>query len=157
LKVHVKQGDKVKAGQVLFDLDASDQKSAIASAQAKVAAARARAQAARATHAEIDQQLGREKRLAASGAVPQATVDDLAARARSLDEQVRAAEAEAQAAEAEVKALGVGLRNLTIDAPIDGTILSRPVEPGTIVGPQTEALVEMADFSTIVVETDVPE
>jgi len=100
-RVRVKQGDDVKAGQVLFELDAADQRSAIASAQAKAAAARARAQVARANHAEIAQQVEREKRLAATGAVSQSSVDDLVARARALDEQVKAAEAEAQAADAE--------------------------------------------------------
>ncbi len=156
-RVLIKQGDKVKAGQVLFELDAADQKSAIASAQARVAASRARAQAARANLAEIQQQLEREKRLAASGAIPQATADDLAARARALDEQVKAAEAEAQAANAEVNALAVGMKNLTITAPINGTVLNKPTDAGEVVGPASSALVELADFQSLVVETDVPE
>src|SRR5262249_13959223 len=156
-KVHVKQRDTVKAGALLFELDAADQKSAIASAQARVAAARAKAIAARANYTEVNQQLERENRLAKAGAIPQATADDLAARAKALEEQARAADAEAQASDAEVAALGVGLKNLTISAPIDGTILTRPVEPGTVVGPQNDALLEIADFSSLVVETDVPE
>jgi RND family efflux transporter MFP subunit len=156
-RVHVKQGDTVKAGALLFELDPADQRSAIASAQAKVAAARAKTIAARANYTEVNQQLEREKRLAQAGAIPQATADDLAARAKALEEQARASEAEAQASDAEVAALSVALRNLTISAPIDGTILTRPVEPGTVVGPQNDALVEMADFSSLVVETDVPE
>src|SRR5580700_905997 len=41
-RVHIKEGDKVKAGQVLIDLDPSDQRSLVASAQARVAGSRAR-------------------------------------------------------------------------------------------------------------------
>lgn len=41
--VLVKEGDVVKAGQVLAELEDADQKSAIASAEARVASARARA------------------------------------------------------------------------------------------------------------------
>ena len=156
-KVLVKQGDKVKAGQVLFELDAADQRSAVASAQAKVLASRARAQASRASVAEIEQQLVREKKLAASGAIGGSTVDDLAARVRSLQELVKAAEADAQAAEAEVSALAIGLHNLTITSPITGTAMTKPADAGDIVGPSTPALVELADLTSIVVESDVPE
>src|SRR5579862_6550004 len=52
-KANVREGSVVKAGQVLFELDASDQRVAVASAQARVAAARARAATARAQRAEI--------------------------------------------------------------------------------------------------------
>src|SRR5580704_18022394 len=47
-QTNVHEGSKVTAGQVLFVLDASDQRTQIASAQARVAAARARSSAARA-------------------------------------------------------------------------------------------------------------
>lgn len=156
-KTLVKQGDKVKAGQVLFELDAADQRSAVAAAQARVAASRARTQASRASVSESELQLVREKRLAASGAIATASVDDLAARVTSLKESVKAAEADAQASEAEVTALAVGLRSLTIASPIDGTAVSRPSDPGDVVGPATPALVELADFNSLVVESDVPE
>lgn len=119
-KANVREGSQVKAGQILFELDASDQRVAVASAQARVAAARARAATARAQLAEIVQQRDREKRLADTGAVSQATADDLAARAKSLEEQVRAADADVTAAQAEVNALSTNLANTTIRAPSTG-------------------------------------
>jgi HlyD family secretion protein len=61
-RVLVKEGDVVKSGQLLAELEDADQKSAIASAEARVAAARARAEAARATLPEVKQQLDREKK-----------------------------------------------------------------------------------------------
>jgi len=153
---NVREGSVVKTGQVLFELDASDQRVAVASAQAKVAAASARTATARAQLAEIVQQRDRERRLAESGAVSQATADDLAARVKSLEEQVRAADADVAAAQAEVAALATNLGNTTIRSPIDGTVTTKPLLTGDVVSPGT-SMAHIADFSSIVVETDVPE
>jgi RND family efflux transporter MFP subunit len=155
-KANVREGSQVKAGQVLFELDASDQRVAVASAQARVAAAKARAATARAQLAEIVQQRDREKRLADTGAIAQATADDLAARAKSLEETVHAADADVTASQAEVTALSTNLANTTIRAPIDGTVINKPLLPGDVVSPGT-SMAKIADFSSIVVETDVPE
>lgn len=169
-KVRAREGDTVKLGEILFELDPSDQKSAILSAQARVAAARARAasararaQAARANVVEQKQQLDRHKKLAASGAEPASEAEDSEARVKALDEQARAADVEASAADAEiaaaqaeVAALNVGLGNLTIAAPIDGTAMTKPVEVGDVVTPGME-LIELADFNSLLVEVDVPE
>lgn len=155
-KASIREGSTVKAGQVLFELDASDQRVAVASAQARVASARARAATARAQLAEIVLQRDRERRLAETGAVAAATADDLAARAKSLDEQVHAADADVAASQAEVAALSTNLANTTIRAPIDGKVVTKPVERGDVVNPGT-SMAKIADFASIVVETDVPE
>ena len=155
-RVAVHEGEVVKSGQILFELDAADQKSAIASAQARVASARARVMASRANVAEIDMQHERQKKLVASGAVASATAEDLGARADALRAQVKASEAEVYAAQAEVDALGVGLKSTTIPSPIDGTALTKPAQVGDVVSPGA-VLVELADFATLLIETDVPE
>jgi HlyD family secretion protein len=155
-KANVREGTVVKAGQLLFELDASDQRVAVASAQARVAAARARAATARAQLAEIVLQRDREKRLADTGAIAQASADDLAARAKSLEEQVHATDADVSASQAEVSALATNLANTTIRAPIDGTVIAKPLLAGDVVSPGTP-MAKIADFTSIVVETDVPE
>jgi HlyD family secretion protein len=155
-RVHIKEGDKVKAVQVLIDLDPSDQRSLVASAQARVAGSRARVATARAQLAEIVLQRDREKRLADTGAVSQATADDLTARVTSLQEQVKAAEADVAASQAEVNALGVNLDNFTIRALIDGTVMAFLTQPGDVLSPGV-AVSKVDDFASILVETDVPE
>jgi HlyD family secretion protein len=155
-KSNVREGSVVKQGDVLFVLDASDQRTQVASSQARVAAARAREATSRAQLAETELQLAREQMLAASCAVGTATADDLAARAKSLSEQVHATEADVAASQTEVTALSVNLANTTIRAPIDGTVMTKPLQPGDVVNPGT-SMARMADFNSIVVETDVPE
>jgi RND family efflux transporter MFP subunit len=155
-KANVVEGSVVKRGDVLFELDPSDQRTQVASSQARVAAARARAATSRAQLAETQLQLQREQKLAATGAVGAATADDLALRVKSLEEQVHATDADVAASQTEVTALAVNLANTTIHAPIDGTVLTKPLQPGDVVTPGT-SMVKLADFTSIVVETDVPE
>lgn len=155
-KTNVREGEHVSSGAVLFELDPSDQKSAVASAQARVLAASARAQTARANLADVKQQLERQKKLVASGTVPQATVDDLAARYDATEATVKAADAETAAAQAEVGALATTLDSFRVLAPIEGTATTKPSEVGDVVSPMT-VLVELVDFKSLLVETDVPE
>jgi HlyD family secretion protein len=156
--VRVREGESVREGQPLFELETADVESAIASARARAAAAMARVAAAKATLAEAATQAERQARLASAGAVPVATADDLAARVRSLEAQARAQEAEVAAAEAEVRALVITRGNYRVIAPMDGTILTKPAQVGDVVNPgMTGPLVELADFASLLVETDVPE
>lgn len=155
-KVTIKEGDVVKAGQVIAELDDADQRSAIASGTARAAAARARADASRASLAELKQQIEREKILVEKGANARALLEDLKARLHAQEESARAAAAEIKSAEAEVENMRVLLRDRTILAPIDGTVLTKPPEVGELVGP-TAPLVDIADFNSLVVESDVPE
>jgi RND family efflux transporter MFP subunit len=155
-QVNVREGQEVKAGDLLFELDPSDQKSAIASAQARVLAAQARAQTTRAQLAETKHQVERETKLAASGAVNQSSVDDLTLRAGSLEAQVKAADADTVAAQAEVGALSVTLGSFKVFSPINGIAETKPSEVGDVVAPLT-VLVELVDFTSLLIETDVPE
>jgi len=147
----------------LFEIDPSDQQASIATAASQTAAARARTMTARANLAEARIQLERAEALAREGVSPKSTADDLKARVASLDEMVKAADAEMRATGALVSALHVTLDGFTVRSPIAGTIVNKPPEVGEIVGPQPAGIaadmggVEVADFSTMMVETDVPE
>lgn len=177
LHVHVVQGQQVKAGDLLFELDPADEqaninaaKSRVAAALARAATSRAQAETSRAELAEAKLRAGRERSLADQGISPTGTADDLQARATSLESAVKAAEAVAQASgaeagaiSAELKSLETNLHNLKIFAPIDGTVLNKPPEVGEYVGPLPTGVnmelagVELADFKSLVVEIDVPE
>jgi RND family efflux transporter MFP subunit len=155
-KANVKEWQEVKNGQILFILDGTDQRAAIASAKARTMAARARAQAAHAQVSEVRLQWEREKRLAANGAVSASTAEDLGARVKALNETANAGDAEANAVAAEVATLQSNLKELTVLSPIDGTASTKPVEVGDVVRPD-QTLVEISDLSTLMVEADVAE
>jgi HlyD family secretion protein len=158
-RVLVKEGDTVKAGQVLAEMETLDQRSAIAGATSRVAVARAKVETARATLAETKVKVAREGALVEHGAESKSVIDDLVAQQTSLEEQVKAAEAEVVASEAERATLGVSLQQRTVVSPIDGTVVTKPMKPGEIASPndQTDAIVELADFNSLLAEVDVPE
>jgi RND family efflux transporter MFP subunit len=161
--VAVRQGQRVAAGDLLFEIDQTDQKAALAAGRSQVAAAQAKAQTARANLAETRLHAARARRLAEQGVGPASTAEDLEAHAVSLAVAVKAADAEVHATETSVRRLQIDLANYTLYAPIDGTIINKPPEVGEFVGPQPAGIatdmggVEVADFASLAVETDVPE
>lgn len=162
-KLNVRQGQAVQAGELLFEVDPTDHNASIASAASQAAAARARAQASRAGLQEIEVQARRARALSAQGVAPSSNAEDLEARLAALKEQVNAMDAEARAAASMVSALRINLTSFTVVAPISGTIVNKPPEVGEFVGPQPAGVavdmggVEIADFASLMVETDVPE
>lgn len=158
-KVLVKEGEVVKEGQVLAQLEDADQRSAVTAAGSRVGVANARVAAAKAQLAEVTQQVERERGLVAKGAVGRANLENLEAREASLREAVRAAEADVRAAQAEVGTFHVGLQDRAILAPMSGRIVGKPAAVGEYVGgiAGIGAVAEIIDFDSLMVETDVPE
>jgi HlyD family secretion protein len=176
-EVFVTQGQKVEPGQVMITLDPTDDNATILAAKSRVLAVQARAASARATVltlqaelAEGKQQHAREVRLSKEGVSATGISDDLAARVNSLEHRVAAAQAEAAAAtaearaqSAELEAMTTRLDNLTIRAPIAGVLITKPPQLGEVVSPQPPGIsldmgsIQVADFETLMVETDVPE
>ena len=165
--VRVQQGQRVQAGDVLLRLDELEARSLLSATKARALAAVARVQTARANLAEAELQSERARGLAEKDVGPKAQASDLEARAKSLAALLKAAEAEAGAVQAEVETQKTALTQLTVTAPISGTVLNKPPEVGEVVGPLSSptntggsvGLFELADLSraSLVVETDVPE
>ena len=157
-QVLVRQGQRVRSGEILLKLDEIAERSAIAAARARVLTAEARVQTARANVAETIEQARRARGLFQRDVGPLASAVDLEARAEALSAAVNAAAAEVRAAQAEVVTQKTALDQLTVVAPIDGTVLTKPPELGEVVGPQ-QSLLELADLSqeSLVIEADVPE
>jgi len=177
ITVSVKQGDQVKAGQILLELDPADDAASIRAAQSEVLASlaqakssKARAEVSRADLLEAEKRAGRERTLANQGVATAAGAEDLESRVESLKQAVLAAEADSAAAQATAQALSArvavlqtGLRNLSLTAPIGGMVINRPPQVGEYVGPQPPGVTEdmggvsIADLTTLIVETDVAE
>jgi RND family efflux transporter MFP subunit len=158
-KVFVKEGDNVKEGDVIAQLEDADQRSQVDAASSRVGAAQARIATAKANLAEVSQQVARERKLVESGAVGRANLDNLLAREVALQEAVRVAESETTVAQADVGTVGVGLKDRTIVAPISGRIVTKPATVGEFVGAftGTSSVAEIVDFDSMLVEADVPE
>lgn len=117
--VHFRDGQFVRAGQLLFTIDARQSQAALAQAQAQLARAQA-------TLANARTELARSRALAAERA---ASTEEVEQRQAS----VRTGEADVAAARAAIRAqqLNVGFTRVT--APISGQVSERRVDPGNSV------------------------
>lgn len=142
-RVLVDTNDRVKAGQLLVELDKSKLLDQAARSQAALASAQARVAQAQATVAEAQGKLHRQREIErlSAGVFPapadlevvQAAFDRAVADAAA----VRAAVADAQAA-ARVDA--TNLAKASIRAPSDGVVLTRNVDPGNAVAASLQAV-----------------
>lgn len=187
--LYVEQGDRVKAGQIIARMDSRDEQAQLAQAQANLAEAIARrdrvlagnraeeiAQAeaqvrAAATRAQLAQErLKRNEWLAAEGAIPRDTLDELRANRDSAiaslneaqkrlqllqrgsrSEEIRQAEAGVAAAQAQVQAARAALEDTIIRAPFTGIITQKYANPGAFVTPTTTASATTSATSTSIV------
>lgn len=154
--LHVREGSEVKAGDVLAELDAADHKSAVQAAQARVLAAQARVAATQASLSELNVQITRQRNLVNQNVAARSGLEDLEARAGTQQAEIQSAEAEVKAAQAQVAVARTSLGRMTITAPIDGTVLDKPLDVGESVDTMMPIL-ELADLNSLVVEIDVPE
>jgi RND family efflux transporter MFP subunit len=118
-KVAFSDGAMVKAGDVLFQIDARPYQATLAQAEAAVAQAKT-------ALAKAEADLARAKPLLPSGAI---TPQEFDLRVAIRD----SAEAELQSANAKVEAARLDLEFTTITAPIDGRISKSNVDKGNLI------------------------
>lgn len=119
VRQHVEEGAQVRAGQVLFELDARP-------AQARIAQSRATLAGARAETAEAENRVARLAPLMQSGYISRQEFDD----ARVALEALRA---RVDTASAELDAARLDAHYAQIRSPIDGVVGRIQVRPGSLV------------------------
>jgi len=146
-RVLVREGDRVREGQLLVALDDREARAAVAQAEAAVAETRAQTLAAEAQAENEAQQAARDlervETLFPDGALTQQQLEQARQRAedaRSRLEAVRArtapgSNATVARAEATLEAARARLALTRIEAPGDGVVLQRDAEPGDAVQP----------------------
>lgn len=126
--LHFKDGQSVKKGQILAELDLSEENADLAQARARLK--------------EAELQLDRVQQLVGRGYATRA----------SLDQRT----AERDAARATVESIQARINDRVIRAPFSGIAGLRNVSPGLIISAGT-ALVEISDISSIKLDFTIPE
>jgi len=137
------EGDLVQAGDVLYTIESSEYRAALARAKADLSAA-----IAAQSNAERNYKRGLE--LLPRGAISQAEMDDLTAKKLDADANIEAARAQVTSAE-------VNLGFTTIKAPIDGRIGRSAASVGDLVGPTTGDLTTLVSVDPIEAQFQVSE
>ncbi|MGK7313199.1 MAG: efflux RND transporter periplasmic adaptor subunit [Candidatus Longimicrobiales bacterium M2_2A_002] len=148
-ELHVETGDEVEQGELLAEVDPRDVRNALAQAQADLDVAEARVQIAQS-------QADRSRELREANVLTQQELE------QSILELANARAALTRA-ETNLELAQERMGDVTIRAPIAGTIIEKPVEAGTIISSASAnvsggtTLMTMADLSTMQVRTLVDE
>jgi RND family efflux transporter MFP subunit len=142
-QVHVREGQFVRAGELLFTLDARGDEANLGKAQAQLARDQA-------TLADAKRQLDRNRDLLGRGFISQGAVDTAQANAD-------AQQAALQADQAAIDAVKVSLSYARIRAPGAGRVGAITVYPGTSVSANGAALVTITQLDPIAVAFSLPQ
>jgi multidrug efflux system membrane fusion protein len=141
-QVHIKEGQFVKAGELMFSLDDREDRANLDKAQAQVERDRAQV-------ADVERQFKRSQDLFAQKFIAQSAVD-------TLRSQLDAARATLAADIAAARASGVTTSYAAIRAPMSGRVGAIDVYPGSLVQPST-SLTTVTQLDPITVSFTLPE
>jgi RND family efflux transporter MFP subunit len=144
LKVHVDVGDRVDAGDPLFEIDAESYRIGLEAAKAGLALARAQS-------AQADQESERARRLSEQSIVAEQQYD-------RMRTQAAVARAQVQQAQANLRRVRHDLARTVVRAPYAGSIVERRIHEGTMatVRPNTVVLI-LQESGALEAVLDIPE
>ncbi len=164
LKIHVKEGDMVKEGELLIELDQAQFKGAVEVAQASLAQANAGEVQAVANRDQAKRTMDRQNELKKTSPAL-ITVESVEQATQAYDVAqalVKSADAQVAQAQASLKEAQDNLARTMIYSPISGRVVRLAVEEGEVAVPgtfskETGLLMRIADLSVILAKVKVDE
>jgi len=159
----VREGSRVKEGEVLARLENRDVRAQMEQAAANVRVAQANLEQGEAELREAERAFNRSRELLAKNFVSQAAHDTAVARHEKAKAAVSGLKAAIAVAQANHRVAQVAVDQTLIRAPFEGVVLTKNANVGDVITPFSSALgsqaavVTMADMSTLEVEADVSE
>jgi HlyD family secretion protein len=159
----VREGSRVKQGEVLARIESRDVAAQAEQAAANVKVARANLEQGEAELKDAERSMKRSQELVEQKFVSQAAHDQAVARYEKAKAAIASLTASIAVAQANYRAAQVGVEQTLIRAPFDGIVLTKNANVGDNITPFSAAadtkgaVVTMADMSTLEVEADVSE
>jgi RND family efflux transporter MFP subunit len=157
LRVAVDIGDHVRAGQTVAELDAREIEAQVDAAAAAVNVAEAGLEAAEAALANATLEHDRARNHFERGALPRQRLDAAETAGRAGAAQRDLAKATLAQAQASLRRAREVRRDATLTSPIDGVIVERNYDAGSLVSPGDKAVVAVADLRVMTLEAGVSE
>lgn len=157
--VGVSLGQRVKAGDLIAEIDSVTQENALKIAEAALASTQAQKREREATLALNEQSLERYRQMLARRAVSQAEYDSAAAAVTVTLAQIDALDAQIAQGEVGIRTAQANLDYTRITAPIDGTVLSIVSQEGQTVNANqsTPTIVILGQLDTMTVQAEISE
>ncbi|WP_227762430.1 efflux RND transporter periplasmic adaptor subunit [Zhaonella formicivorans] len=156
-KVNVKVGDRVKAGQVLAELDTSEIAAQVKQAEAALVSAKGAIAIAEAQYKSAKDNLDRMEYLYEQGGISKQQLDGARTQYDVAQAQLNNAKnGSVQQAEAALELARTQLENAVITAPAAGIVAAVNVEPGELAAPSMP-VVSIVDVNTVLAEFNLSE
>jgi macrolide-specific efflux system membrane fusion protein len=157
--LHVQLGQRVRKGELLVSLDPELAQADVSQAEAALAQQRALLESRQVDITAARREGERQKRLAAAGAAAAQELERATDELAKLEADAKGQSATLQRLQAELTRTQLRLGYTRITAPMDGVVVSLPVQVGqTVIAIQiTPVMLTLADLDTITVRTRVPE
>jgi len=150
------EGDTVKAGDTLIELDGREIKNDIARVQSELEANKATVTSLEKSVAYWNREAGRDKTLADKGDIAGAAAEATADKASEFKGKLDAAKHKSAALEHLIDSLETKLSYCTIKSPYNGLVTQRLVDPGDLATPAKKLLV-IEDRSKLKLTFDIPQ
>ena len=157
--LHVALGDKVKAGQLIAEIDSVPQQNTQRNAEAALANVQAQLRAQQATQAQTALALQRQKELFAADAGARADLESAQAANDLALANIDALKAQILQAQVTVDTAKVNMGYTRILAPIDGQVVAIVTQQGQTVNANqsTPTIIKLAQTETMTVKTQISE
>ena len=156
-RIAVNLGDRVRAGQVVAVLDRREIDAQVDAAEASVNVAKAGLEAAEAGLANAVLERDRAQNLFDRGALPRQRLDSADTARRAAAAQRDLGQANLAQVEAALRRAREIQRDTTLTAPVEGVIVERNYDAGSLVGPGDKPVVVVADLRVMKLEAGVAE
>ena len=156
-RVAVTIGDRVRAGQTVAVLDRREIDAQVDAAAAAVNSAHAGLESAEAALANAILEHERAEKLFDAGAIPRQHLDAAATSRRATTAQRDLATANVGQADAALRRAREVQRDATLTSPIDGVVVERNYDAGSLASPGDKPVVVVADLRVLKLEAGVSE
>jgi len=164
IEVLIEEGDHVKAGQVLARLDDTQQRAALAQAQAQLQSARALLVQYQSQLAQDQRDVKRAEDLVQRKLVSEQAVEQARTLVETQGAQLESQRRQIELAAANVRSAQVQLDYCTIHAPFTGVVIAKAAQVGEIVSPFSAGggftrtgIGTLVDMDSLEIEVDVNE
>jgi HlyD family secretion protein len=154
--VHVKVGDRVSQGQVLFELDATDARNAQAQAAAGVAVAMASVDKANQAVLDAELSYNRNKELFEAQAISKSQFEQAESALNNARIGLQMAQEQLKQAQAANQTALDNYNNYTVTSPLTGLVAAVGIENGELASPQVTA-VTIVQLETVKVKVQLSE
>jgi macrolide-specific efflux system membrane fusion protein len=158
-KLHVQLGDTVHQGDLIAEIDSTNQNNTLRNAQAQVALLTAQHHAKEATLHQVELAYKRQKDLLAQDASAKAEFESAEATLAVTRAEIAALAAQMQQAQISVDTARVNLGYTRITAPMDGVVVAVIAEEGRTVNANQSAptIIKLAKLDTVQIKAQISE